>query len=96
MCTSDHLSVSFCLSTDSATSRIAAVAFAIVAFAWSGDLPGAEPLELIQQYCTDCHGHADESPEAGFSLVSGTGEWDDGHYAAAHDNGLLILGGHYV
>ncbi|HJN18539.1 MAG TPA: hypothetical protein QGH10_23765 [Armatimonadota bacterium] len=34
--------------------------------------------------------------EAGFNFVSGTGEWNDEHYAAARDQNLIILGGHYV
>ncbi|MGC9319513.1 MAG: hypothetical protein ACP5KN_15890 [Armatimonadota bacterium] len=34
--------------------------------------------------------------EAGFNLVSGTGEWEAAHYEAAAAHDLLILGGHYV
>lgn len=34
--------------------------------------------------------------DAGFNLVSGTGEWDAEHYKAAAESELLILGGHYV
>ena len=33
-------------------------------------LQAAEPLTLIRQYCTDCHGSPDESPEGGFSLAA--------------------------
>ncbi len=33
---------------------------------------------------------------AGFNLVSGSGEWGEQHYAASEQEGLLVLGGHYV
>ena len=32
----------------------------------------------------------------GFNLILGSGEWTPAHYAAAHERGLLIMGGHHV
>ncbi len=42
----------------------------IIALRVSGCLHAEEPLRLIQQYCIDCHGAPDESPERNFSLTA--------------------------
>jgi len=92
-----------------ATRVLAAVALAgLVSLAWGDPAPTRAMIRADGTLLVDdrpvfpigIHSETLESipdiADAGFNLISGSGEWGAEHYAAAHERGLMILGGHYV